>query len=63
MGYQTGARIVRRAQEQADPSWHGLIEAGGDARRFEVHNTVRWSTPDIGIEIQFARVTEAAQPE
>ncbi|MBJ6127873.1 hypothetical protein [Microvirga splendida] len=43
---QTGARIVRRAQEQAMPDYirpdTAPSKAGGDARRLEVHNNVRW---------------------
>ena len=66
MGYQTGARIVRRAQEQAEPEY---IRPGTASSKRAVTPAASRSTTLsagvhlIGIEIQFARVPEAGQPE
>jgi len=55
IGYQSGARIVRQAQEQAGPDY---ICPGSAASRHavtpaapEIHNIVRWGLPNMGIEI------------
>jgi hypothetical protein len=52
--YQTGARIVRRAREQAGPEYirpdTASSKLGSDARRLEVHNNVRWGIRDMGVE-------------
>lgn len=60
IGYQTGACIVRQAQERTGSEYTvltGLIEAGGDVRRLKVHHSVRWDKPHMRIEIQSARGT------
>ncbi len=62
MGYQTGACIVRQAQEQAEPDYIRPGKASSKravtpAAR-EVHIRcplgVRWGKPDMGSETQFA---------
>jgi hypothetical protein len=59
MGYQTGARIVRQAQEQTEPEY---IRPGTASSKQAVTSSaskstydVRWGNLDMGIEIQFAR--------
>lgn len=52
-GNQTGACIVGRAgldQAGVHPSWHGLIEANGDARCLRSPLNVRWGNPDMGVD-------------
>jgi len=58
-GYQTGACIVRQAQEQAVQEY---IRAGTASSKRAVKPSaskstydVRWGNLDMGIEIQFAR--------
>ena len=52
--YQTGARIVRQAGEQAEPEYirpdTTSSKPGSDARRLEVHNNVRWGIGDMGMK-------------
>lgn len=67
IGYQSGAGIVRQAQEQTGPEY---IRPGAVPSKlavtpaaYEVHNNVRWGKPDMGIETQFARAIEAARTE
>jgi hypothetical protein len=67
IGYQTGARIVRQAQEQTEPEYIRPCTVSSKLAVTPVASKstydVRWGKPDMGIEIQFARVTEAGQPE
>ena len=67
IGYQTGARIVRQAQEQTEPEYIRSCTVSSKLAVTPVASKstydVRWGKPDMGIEIQFARVTEAGQPE
>jgi hypothetical protein len=52
MGYQTGARIVRQAQEQAESDYIRPDKASSrlavTPAALEVHNNVRWGKPDMG---------------
>jgi len=57
MGYQSGARIVRQAQDQAGrkyirPGTASSTLAATHAA-LEVHNIVRWGKPDMGAEACF----------
>jgi hypothetical protein len=67
MGYQAGAYIVRQAQEQTGPEYIRPDTASSElavtpaASQSTYH--VRWGKPDMGIETQFARVTEVGRPE
>jgi hypothetical protein len=61
IGYQTGARVVRQAQERTVPEY---IRPGTASSMLavtpaavEVHNNVRWGKLDIRIDIQFASRT------
>ncbi len=59
MGYQTGACIVRQAQEQAGPEYTRPGTASSKPAvtpaALKVHNNVRWGKPDMGFETQSAR--------
>jgi hypothetical protein len=60
--YQSGARVVRRAQERTAPEYirPGTVSTtlAVTLAAVEVHNNVRWGKPDIRIDIQFASGTE-----
>ena len=66
LGYQTGARVVRQAQEQAGPEY--IRPDTASSKRAVTPSAskstydVRWGNLDMGIEIQFARIREAGQP-
>ena len=55
---QTGACIVRQAQDWTGPEYirPGTVSStlAVTPAALEVHNTVRWGKPDIRIDIKFA---------
>jgi len=59
IGYQSGACIVRQAQEQAGPDYIRPDTAPSKPAvtpaASEVLNNVRWGKPDMGSETQSAR--------
>jgi hypothetical protein len=67
MGYQTGARIVRQAQDQTGPEYIRPDTVPSKLAVTPVASKstydVRWGEPDMGIDIQFARTTEAGPTE
>ncbi len=56
IGYQTGARIVRQAQEQTEPEYIRSCTVSSKLAVTPVASKstydVRWSIPDMGIETQ-----------
>ncbi len=67
MGYQTGARIVRQAQEQTEPEYIRSCTVSSKLAVTPVTSKstydVRWGKPDMGIDIEFAVAMDAGQSE
>jgi hypothetical protein len=55
MGYQTGARVVRRAQDKAGSEYirpdTTTSKLAVTSAAVEVHNNVRWGASDIRIDM------------
>jgi hypothetical protein len=64
---QTGTCIVRQAPDQTGPEYIRPHTVTSKLAVTPVASKstydVRWGEPDMGIEIEFARTTEAGQPE